>query len=127
MPPEVALRCKYVIEENARVGFVAEALQKGEIKAVGECLYATHAGLQHDYDVSCAELDFLVDLTRSLEYVAGARLMGGGFGGCTLNLVKHIFLDEFEAHLKNGYERSFGITPHFYPVKISDGGSILKQ
>ncbi|MBK9452719.1 MAG: hypothetical protein IPN95_25520 [Bacteroidetes bacterium] len=127
MSPEVALRCKYVMEENARVGFVAEALQKGEIKAVGECLYATHAGLQHDYAVSCAELDFLVDLTGSLEYVAGARLMGGGFGGCTLNLVNHNYLTAFEAHLKNGYERNFGITPHFYPVKISDGGSILKQ
>ncbi|MBP6638689.1 MAG: galactokinase [Bacteroidia bacterium] len=127
MSPEVALRCKYVIEENARVGFVADALQKGEIKTVGEYLYATHAGLQHDYAVSCAELDFLVDLTRSLEYVAGARLMGGGFGGCTLNVVNHNFLDQFEAHLKSGYERNFGITPHFYPVKISDGGSIVKS
>ncbi|MEY3442301.1 MAG: hypothetical protein RLZZ519_582 [Bacteroidota bacterium] len=126
MPPEVALRCKYVIEENARVGFVADALRRGDIDLVGECLYATHHGLQHDYAVSCAELDFLVDLTRPLGYVAGARLMGGGFGGCTLNLVHQNSLETFETHLRTGYELNFGITPHFYPVKISDGGRIVK-
>ena len=103
MDPVIYQRCKYVIEENDRVLSVCKALEAGSLKEVGTYLYASHKGLQHEYEVSCPELDFLVDLTREDSAVLGARMMGGGFGGCTINLVEKDQLDGFEKRMKRAY------------------------
>lgn len=125
--PEVYKRCKYVIEENERVHIVADALRAGDMATVGECLSATHEGLQHDYEVSCREIDFLIDLARPLPYVLGARLMGGGFGGCTLNLILKSEIEDFKALLSPQYFKRFAKPLLFYEVHLSDGGSYLKR
>ena len=86
--PLVYRRCKYVVEENERLLGACEDLKRGDIKALGEKMYQTHNGLRYFYDVSCKQLDFLVEYVKTIPAVAGARMMGGGFGGCTINLVK---------------------------------------
>ena len=107
MDPIIYQRCRYVIEENARVLSVCEALEAGNLEEVGTYLYASHNGLQHEYEVSCPELDFLVDLTRDDPAVLGARMMGGGFGGCTINLVEKNALDAFEERMKKDYQEKW--------------------
>ncbi len=81
-------RCKYVVQENQRLLGACDDLKKGDVKALGKKMFETHRGLQYDYEVSCRELDFLVDFVKNNEDVAGARMVGGGFGGCTINLVR---------------------------------------
>jgi galactokinase len=126
VPDAVADRARYVIKENLRVAAVAEALPRGAFETVGQCLYATHDGLRDEYEVSCSELDFLVDLTRPMPEVAGARLMGGGFGGCTLNLIRKAAIPQFQEKIAAQYFLKFGIEPPFYAVQISDGGQVIR-
>lgn len=104
MDPVIYQRCKYIVEENDRVLAVCEVLEAGNWEQVGDYLYASHEGLQNHYEVSCAELDFLVDQTREQNYVLGARMMGGGFGGCTINLVKKEHLQTFSDTMKKAYQ-----------------------
>ncbi len=113
-------RAKYVIGEKQRVLDVCEALGRGDYETVGQRMYATHWGMSHDYEVSCEELDFLVRLAEKCG-VAGSRIMGGGFGGCTINLVKEELYDEFVAAVKSEYPTAFGVEPKIYNVVISDG------
>src|SRR5690606_34247278 len=94
-------RCKYVTSEIQRVIQASDLLVQNDLAAFGLKMYETHAGLQHDYEVSCPELDFLVEESRNVEGVLGARMMGGGFGGCTINLVRREAADKFEAYIKN--------------------------
>ena len=115
-----------MIAENARVAQVARALRVGDIAQVGAAMLATHRGLQHDYEVSCAELDFLVDLAEAQADIAGARLMGGGFGGCTLNLIRSAAIADFEQLVAERYTAAFGIQPLFYPVHIGNGGLVTQ-
>jgi galactokinase len=122
---EVYARCKYVLEENTRVQAVAQALCAGDLATVGACMHATHRGLRDDYAVSCAELDFLVDLALDFPDVLGARLMGGGFGGCTLNLIHATAIARFQAQVRDRYTAAFGIQPLFYEVNIADGGQVI--
>ena len=118
-------RAKYVIEENARVLEAVYNLEKGDIKSLGELLYETHYGLKNDYEVSCPELDFLVSFTENMPEVAGARMMGGGFGGCTLNLVEKDASTAFLSKMKEAYFNAFGIElPHYF-VEPSDGATLL--
>jgi len=114
-------RCSYVIEENARVEKATSALLDGNIKLLGELMYETHNGLSHKYEVSCNELDYLVDITKNIEYVAGARMMGGGFGGCTLNLVKRRNLIDFKQIMLTKYKSKFDNEAEIYEVEITDG------
>jgi galactokinase len=117
-------RAAYVIGEVERVLAVCEALDKGDYATVGEKMYETHHGMSKFYEVSCEELDFLNDLAREFG-VTGSRVMGGGFGGCTINLLKEELHDSFIAEVKKRYEAKYGIQPKFYDVVISDGARRL--
>ncbi|MEM6632077.1 MAG: galactokinase [Bacteroidota bacterium] len=107
LDPVIYKRCRYVIEENHRVLAVCKELESGNLDTVGSYLYASHDGLQHEYEVSCPELDFLVDLTREDTAVLGSRMMGGGFGGCTINLVDKEALDSFSNRMKEAYRQKW--------------------
>jgi galactokinase len=118
------MRAKYVIEEVERVMTVCAALERGDYETVGQCMYGTHEGMSKLYEVSCPELDFLNDAARKYG-VAGSRVMGGGFGGCTINLVKNELYDNFIAGAKAEYKARFGIDCQVYDVVISDGARRL--
>ncbi|HSI78699.1 MAG TPA: galactokinase [Lunatimonas sp.] len=126
LPGKVYQRCAYVIQENQRLTSSCEALENGDLETFGKLLYGSHEGLSHSYEVSCAELDYLVEQTRSMDYVLGARMMGGGFGGCTLNLIKKQEKETFIAEISASYLREFGRSPKFYEVQIEDGTSVLE-
>ena len=113
-------RARYVIGEKQRVLDVCEALEKGDYETVGARMYQTHWGMSRDYEVSCEELDFLVELAERCG-VTGSRIMGGGFGGCTINLVKEELYDNFVATAKREFNEKFGHEPKIYDVVISDG------
>ena len=113
-------RAKFVIEEKERVLTVCDALVNGDYKTVGRCMYETHAGLSKDYEVSCEELDYLNDVARECG-VTGSRIMGGGFGGCTINLVENDKMDKFVEEAKKRFNEKYGHEPKVYPVVISDG------
>ena len=113
-------RAKFVIEEKDRVLAVCNALNRGDYETVGRCMYETHAGLSKDYEVSCEELDFLNDVARECG-VTGSRIMGGGFGGCTINLVKKDLKDKFIETAKARFNERYGHEPKVYDVVISDG------
>lgn len=114
------MRAHYVIGEKQRVLDVCDALQRNDFETVGRCMYETHDGLSKDYEVSCEELDFLNDIARECG-VTGSRIMGGGFGGCTINLVKDELYDDFIATAKVRFNEKYGHEPVVYPVIISDG------
>lgn len=114
------LRAKFVIEEKERVLAVCDALNAGDYETVGRKMYETHRGLSEDYEVSCEELDFLNDIARECG-VTGSRIMGGGFGGCTINLVRKDLRDNFTETAKKKFNEKYGHEPKVYPVVISDG------
>ncbi len=118
-------RCQYVVRENARVLLACDHLERGELAAFGRLMYDSHAGLQHDYAVSCAELDFLVDQCRNYPDVLGARMMGGGFGGNTLNLIDRHAVNSIFGTLAPAYEAKFGRSLKIMPVNVAEGASCL--
>ena len=118
------LRARYVIGEEQRVLDVCEALEKGDYETVGERMYQTHWGMSRDYEVSCEELDFLATVAKECG-VTGSRIMGGGFGGCTINLVKEELYDSFIATVTSAFAEKYGHEPKIYPVVISDGSRRL--
>ena len=118
-------RCTYVVEENNRVLDAVEALKKGDLKTLGALMYQTHEGLRTLYEVSCRELDFLVDFTTNMEEVLGARLMGGGFGGCTINLVHEDAADAFIKSASEAYEKEFNIKLTSFEGHPSAGTTLL--
>ncbi|MBQ5648466.1 MAG: galactokinase, partial [Alistipes sp.] len=118
-------RAKYVIGEKQRVLDVCEALIKGDYETVGQRMYQTHWGMSKDYEVSCEELDFLAELAEKCG-VTGSRIMGGGFGGCTINLVKEELYDNFVATAKKEFAAKYGHEPKIYDVVISDGARRLE-
>ncbi len=117
-------RAKYVIEEKQRVLDVCDALQKGDYATVGDRMYKTHEGMSKLYEVSCVELDYLNDIAKECG-VTGSRIMGGGFGGCTINLVKDELYDNFIATAKKKFEAKYGHEPQVYEVIVSDGARKL--
>ena len=125
LEPTVYDRCKYVIDEIKRTHIAAEALIAGNISEIGRLMYETHWGLSHLYDVSLPELDWLVNFAASFDDVLGSRLMGGGFGGCTLNLVAKDKSEAFINEVLEGYYTQFGIHAKAYPVLASDGTRLL--
>lgn len=118
------MRAEYVIEEVQRVLDVCEALEKGDYETVGQKMYETHHGMSKLYEVSCEELDFLNDVAKKCG-VTGSRVMGGGFGGCTINLVKDELHDAFIKEAFESYTKKFGHEPKVYEVVISDGARKL--
>ena len=118
------IRAEYVIGEVQRVLDVCDALERGDYETVGEMMYQTHFGLSRLYEVSCPELDWLNRLARKMD-VTGSRVMGGGFGGCTINLVKEELYDGFVEAAKMGFSEQFGHAPKVYDVVISDGARRL--
>ncbi|MDE6023709.1 MAG: galactokinase [Muribaculaceae bacterium] len=117
-------RARFVIGEEARVLAVCDALVAGDYETVGQKMYETHEGLSKDYEVSCVELDFLNEEAKKLG-VTGSRIMGGGFGGCTINLVKNDLHDKFVEEITERFEDKYGHAPMIYDVVISDGARKL--
>ena len=124
IPREDYMRAKYVIGEKQRVLDVCDALEKGDYATVGDRMYGTHYGMSKEYEVSCEELDYLNDIAKECG-VTGSRVMGGGFGGCTINLVKEGLYDKFIATAKEKFNKKFGHEPKVYDVVISDGARRL--
>ncbi|MDL2281702.1 galactokinase [Parabacteroides sp. OttesenSCG-928-G06] len=118
------MRAEYVIGEVQRVLDVCDALERDDYETVGQKMYETHYGMSKLYEVSCEELDFLNDIAKECG-VTGSRVMGGGFGGCTINLVKDELYDAFIAKAFSAYKEKFGFEPKMYPVVISDGARQL--
>ena len=118
------MRARYVIGEEKRVLDVCEALGKGDYETVGARMYETHWGMSKDYEVSCEELDYLAEVAKECG-VTGSRIMGGGFGGCTINLVKTELYDAFIEKAKTAFAEKYGHEPVVIPVVISDGARKL--
>lgn len=118
-------RCKYVLEENTRLLQAAEDLKKGEIASLGKRMFLSHNGLKNEYEVSCAELDFLVDFVSKEEAVLGARMMGGGFGGCTINLVKEDAIDDLIERAGSAYLKEMNKELTVYISQIGDGTALV--
>ncbi len=126
LDPIVYKRCQYVIEENQRILAGCEDLKLGRLKDFGIKMTATHEGLRNLYEVSCPELDFLVDSLWHESSVLGSRVMGGGFGGCTINLIKVDAIEELFARLSISYENKTGIKLKMYSVVTANGTEIIE-
>lgn len=118
-------RVHFVVKEIKRVTKACEALDNGNIELLGQLLFETHYGLSQEYEVSCAELDMLVDTAKADDAIIGSRVMGGGFGGCTINLIKKGHENQVKSKFSNLYLDTFGIELKFYDVKISNGTTLL--
>ena len=118
-------RCAYVVQENSRLLAAAENLKNQDIISFGQKMYATHAGLRDLYAVSCPEADFLVKEAQLSNQVLGARMMGGGFGGCTLNLISAVEVASFIATITQQYLHQFNRNLVSYRVKLSAGASVI--
>lgn len=116
-------RCHHVVSENQRVIEATKALTNGHLSKLGELVYQSHFSLKDDYQVSCPELDFLVNQTLDKDYVLGSRMMGGGFGGCTINIVESSRVGELVEKVTSTYKEQFGIAPTPYSVSIENGTS----
>lgn len=127
MPPLVQKRARHVVHENERVRQAAKALAQGDAIKMGQLIQATHASLRDDFEVSCEEVDFLQTeaVSHFPKAVAGSRIMGGGFGGCTINLVKTEVLPTLKEHLTKVYQAKYGLALEFYNVVISDGTRMI--
>ena len=123
LSPEIYKRCYFVVSENKRVENTCMALKSGSLDKVGEYMYASHQGLQYDYEVSCAELDLLVKMVKDETHVLGARMMGGGFGGCTINLVHGDLIQPLVERITPDYRKYTGLDLHHYEVVTGDGAS----
>jgi len=121
IPPIVYKRCRHVVSENERVMEAAQALEHGQIDALGVLMAESHRSLRQDYEVSCSELDLLVELANQVGGTRGARMTGAGFGGCTINLVDSDAVAEFRHHLSGQYERRLGLRPDIYTCNAADG------
>ena len=118
-------RCRFVIEENIRLLEGCADLKNGNLIAFGKKMFRTHEGLSKEYEVSCKELDFLVSIAAANESVIGSRMMGGGFGGCTINLIKQDAVESFIEEVSAAYFSEFRKMPHPIMVSISDGTKLL--
>jgi galactokinase len=124
--PVVDSRARYVVQEIERLLTGCEDLKKGDLKSLGQKMFSTHDGLSKMYQVSCKELDWLVDQVRTNEAVIGARMMGGGFGGCTINLVREDAIEPLLQSLAPAYEKEMGLPLTGYVATIENGTEILQ-
>lgn len=121
LPDLIYRRCRHVVSENDRTVEAAKALEHGDLVLFGRLMDESHRSLREDYEVSCAELDLMVDLSRELEGVYGARMTGGGFGGCTVNLVETTSVDSFKQVVASRYARATGLAPDIYVFSPAQG------
>jgi galactokinase len=120
-------RVRHVVSENARTVEAAEAVRRGDWDTVGRLMAASHASLRDDYEVSCRELDLLVELATAVEGVIGSRMTGGGFGGCTISLVRRAALDGVMSYIREGYLRASGRQATLFVTRPADGARVLKK
>lgn len=125
LPAIVYDRCWYVVSEKERLIKGCAALQQGDLATFGQMMNATHQGLSRQYSVSCTELDFLAERAGFIEGVVGARMMGGGFGGCTINIVKKEAVEEFTNKIQASFNQLFKVVPHVYVTQIEDGAKAI--
>lgn len=123
---EKYLKALYVIQENNRVLEASKAIKEGDLAKLGKLMYASHEGLQHQYKVSCEELDFLVDQTKTNPNILGARMMGGGFGGCTINLISKNESETFKSRISEDYKKAFNKDCSIYSVELSNGTGLIE-
>jgi galactokinase len=120
LPETLFRRCRHVVTENKRTVLAAEALRAGDVDCLGQLMNCSHESLRNDYEVSCRELDILVDLAREEEGVAGARMMGGGFGGSTINLIRQDKLEQFTRRVSERYQEATKMVPTITTVEADD-------
>ena len=125
LDPLIYRRCKYVVEENDRLVQACGVLEKRDLKSFGAFMNKTHQGLSQEYEVSCRELDFLAHTVRDIPEVYGARMMGGGFGGCTINLIENHSVAEINRHVSDLYTKKFKTTLKTYISRIDSGTQII--
>ena len=118
-------RCTYIVEENLRVEEAGNALKKGDLEKFGQLMYESHEGLQHKYKVSCPELDFLTDFSKNHQDILGCRMMGGGFGGCTINLIHQDAMEDYIARATKAYKEKFNIDLTAFTTTPANGTTIL--
>lgn len=123
LPEPIGRRCRHVITENIRTQEAASALRNCDLPGAGSLMFGSHLSLRNDYEVSCPELNTLVEIAGTIDGVYGARMTGGGFGGCTVNLIKAEVLEDFRRNIRRGYNEKFGFAPEIYVVHPSDGAS----
>ena len=121
LPETILRRCRHVIQENIRVLQAAAALEQEDLETFGDLMGQSHASLRDDFEVSCRELDLMVELAMQAEGVYGARMMGGGFGGCTINLVRSDYVESFKLTVSEAYEQYTGMKPDVYDCTAADG------
>jgi galactokinase len=121
LPEPVRSRCRHVLTENARTLDAAQALRADDFSEMGRLMRASHESLRVDYEVSCRELDVMVEVASAVEGVYGARMTGGGFGGCTINLVRRDALGKFQEQVAAGYNKATGLIPTIYVSEPGDG------
>jgi galactokinase len=126
LPELVARRARHVVGENTRVRGFVEASRRGDTASMGRLMVESHRSLQHDYEVSCAELDFLVDAALEIPGVIGSRMTGGGFGGCTVTMVREDAADAFTAEIVKRYRAKFGVEAAVYPCRASAGAGEVR-
>jgi galactokinase len=127
LKPIIYNRCKYAVEENTRLLSACDALKENNLNRLGALMYQTHDGLSNDYEVSCEELDYLVDAVRNDSAVYGSRMMGGGFGGCTINLIENDKIDKIVFDISKSYKQKYGRDMKSYITNIGNGTQIINQ
>ena len=115
-----------MIQENERTLKAAKAIQNNDLEKLGALMYGSHNGLQHQYKVSCNELDFLVDQSKKNKFVLGSRMMGGGFGGCTINLIEKEAVLDFTSSTSKAYKNKFNKDCSVYFIELSEGTHTIK-
>src|SRR5256885_16582090 len=123
LSPQVFSRCRHVISENARVKSAVDAFHRGDSKALGPLLQDSHRSLRDDYEVSCRGLDLMVEIAIAQPGLIGARMTGGGFGGCTINLVESAAVSDFRRNVAAAYSSKTGLTPEIYVSPASEGAT----
>ncbi len=123
--PIIYQRARFIVDEIQRLHLACQYLQNGQLDALGQLMYATHEGLSQDYEVSCKELDFLVDFVRPYPSVIGARMMGGGFGGCTINLVHESAIESLISDIQPAYASAMGLPLDYYIASIENGSELV--
>jgi galactokinase len=127
MPDLIYRRCHHIVSENARVLRTVEALQKADLKTVGGCMAESHLSMKNDYEISCRELDVMVDLANRRAGLIGSRMTGGGFGGCTINLVRTESVTQFKNEIRLAYQEATGIEPDIYVSAAGAGVSEVQS